>query len=87
MEKSESKSMPMMEHLNELRVRQRGSKTQLQRAAGTLLRSDQDLHAAFHADLVTMSVVWVPLYLMYEISIWVTRIFGRKEPVEAPAAA
>jgi sec-independent protein translocase protein TatC len=43
--------------------------------------------AAFHADLVTMAVVWIPLYLMYEISIWVTRIFGRKAPAEAPAAA
>ena len=43
--------------------------------------------AAFHADLVTMFVIWVPLYLMYEISIWVTRIFGRKARVEAPAAA
>lgn len=43
--------------------------------------------AAFHADLVTMFVIWVPLYLMYEFSIWVTRIFGRKPPVGAPAAA
>ncbi|HSB78402.1 MAG TPA: twin-arginine translocase subunit TatC [Candidatus Methylomirabilis sp.] len=43
--------------------------------------------AAFHADLVTMFVIWVPLYLMYEISIWVTRIFGRKARVEATAAA
>jgi sec-independent protein translocase protein TatC len=43
--------------------------------------------AAFHADLVTMFVIWVPLYLMYEISIWVTRIFGRKAPVEVTAAA
>jgi sec-independent protein translocase protein TatC len=34
--------------------------------------------AAFHADLVTMFVVWVPLYLMYEVSIWVARIFARK---------
>ncbi len=44
--------------------------------------------AAFHADLVTMFVVWVPLYLMYEVSIWVVRIFARKrnavvEPVPA----
>jgi len=44
--------------------------------------------AAFHADLVTMFVVWAPLYLMYEVSIWVVRIFARKrnavvEPVPA----
>lgn len=34
--------------------------------------------AAFHADLITMFVVMIPLYLMYEISIWVAFIFGRK---------
>jgi sec-independent protein translocase protein TatC len=34
--------------------------------------------AAFHADLMTMSVVWIPLYLMYEVSIWVVRVLGRK---------
>jgi sec-independent protein translocase protein TatC len=34
--------------------------------------------AAFHADLMTMSVVWIPLYLMYEVSIWVVRIFKKK---------
>jgi len=34
--------------------------------------------AAFHADLVTMFVVWLPLYFMYEVSIWVARIFARK---------
>lgn len=34
--------------------------------------------AAFHADLITMFVIMVPLYLMYEISIWVALIFGRK---------
>jgi sec-independent protein translocase protein TatC len=41
--------------------------------------------AAFHADLVTMFVIMVPLYLMYEISIWVALIFGKKklpQPVE-----
>ncbi len=43
--------------------------------------------AAFHADLVTMFVVWLPLYLMYELSIWVVRLFGKKRPVEAPAPA
>jgi sec-independent protein translocase protein TatC len=35
--------------------------------------------AAFHADLITMFVVWVPLYLMYEVSIWMVRIFARKK--------
>jgi sec-independent protein translocase protein TatC len=32
--------------------------------------------AAFHADLITMFVIMVPLYLMYEISIWVVWLFG-----------
>lgn len=36
--------------------------------------------AAFHADLITMFVIMVPLYLMYEISIWVALIFGKKKP-------
>ena len=46
--------------------------------------------SAFHADLVTMFVIMIPLYLMYEISIWVVLVFGKKkvpvaeaEPVEA----
>jgi len=46
--------------------------------------------SAFHADLVTMFVIMIPLYLMYEISIWVALVFGKKkiavaeaEPVEA----
>jgi sec-independent protein translocase protein TatC len=43
--------------------------------------------AAFHADLVTMFVVWLPLYVMYEVSIWVARIFGRRQSVEADALA
>lgn len=34
--------------------------------------------AAFHADLITMFVVMAPLYLMYEISIWVVWLFGKK---------
>jgi sec-independent protein translocase protein TatC len=34
--------------------------------------------AAFHADIMTMSVVWIPLYLMYEVSIWVVRVFAKK---------
>ncbi len=36
--------------------------------------------AAFHADLITMFVIMAPLYLMYEISIWVALIFGKKKP-------
>ncbi len=43
--------------------------------------------AAFHADLVTMFVVWLPLYLMYEISIWVVRLFGRRRSADTPAPA
>jgi sec-independent protein translocase protein TatC len=35
--------------------------------------------AAFHADLITMFVIMVPMYLMYEISIWVALIFGKKK--------
>lgn len=34
--------------------------------------------AAFHADLITMFVIMIPLYLMYEISVWVALIFGKK---------
>jgi sec-independent protein translocase protein TatC len=40
--------------------------------------------AAFHADLITMFVIMVPLYLMYEVSIWVALIFGKRKP--APVA-
>jgi sec-independent protein translocase protein TatC len=43
--------------------------------------------AAFHADLITMFVVWIPLYMMYEASIWVARIFGQKASPQAPAMA
>ncbi|KAF0221896.1 MAG: sec-independent protein translocase protein [Geobacteraceae bacterium] len=39
--------------------------------------------AAFHADLITMFVIMVPLYLMYEVSIWVALIFGKKKPAVA----
>ncbi len=39
--------------------------------------------AAFHADLITMFVIMVPLYLMYETSIWVALIFGEKMSVLA----
>ena len=34
--------------------------------------------AAFHADLITMFVIMIPMYLMYEISIWTALIFGKK---------
>lgn len=40
--------------------------------------------AAFHADLITMFVIMVPLYLMYEVSVWVALIFGKKRPIAAP---
>lgn len=39
--------------------------------------------AAFHADLVTMFVIMLPLYLMYEVSIWVALIFGKKKAASA----
>jgi sec-independent protein translocase protein TatC len=41
--------------------------------------------AAFHADLITMFVIMVPLYLMYEVSVWVALIFGKKKPAEIPS--
>jgi sec-independent protein translocase protein TatC len=44
--------------------------------------------SAFHADLITMFVIMVPLYLMYEVSVWVSLIFGKKRPAaeaELPA--
>jgi len=40
--------------------------------------------AAFHADLITMFVIMVPLYLMYEVSVWVALIFGKKKPIPEP---
>ncbi|HEX8960272.1 MAG TPA: twin-arginine translocase subunit TatC [Geobacteraceae bacterium] len=44
--------------------------------------------AAFHADLITMFVIMVPLYLMFEVSIWVALVFGKRKPVqEAPQEA
>ncbi len=39
--------------------------------------------AAFHADLITMFVVMIPIYLMYEISVWVVFLFGPKKPAHA----
>jgi len=41
--------------------------------------------AAFHADLVTMVVIWIPLYLMFEVSIWMARLAGKRSPVAAAA--
>lgn len=43
--------------------------------------------AAFHADLITMFVIMVPLYLMYELSIWVAYLFAKKKAVPAEEAA
>lgn len=44
------------------------------------------LVAAFHADLVTMTAIAVPIYGMYEFSIICIRVFGRKTQPE-PAMA
>jgi sec-independent protein translocase protein TatC len=41
--------------------------------------------AAFHADMLTMLVIMIPMYLMYEVSIWVAKIFGKKRTVEKTA--
>ncbi len=40
--------------------------------------------AAFHADLITMFVIMIPIYFMYEVSVWMTLIFGKKDTVEEP---
>ncbi len=37
--------------------------------------------AAFHSDLVTMFVIMLPMYMMYEVSVWVAAIFSRKKAV------
>jgi len=34
-----------------------------------------------------MAVVWIPLYLMYEASIWVVRLLGSRRPTASPAPA
>ena len=39
--------------------------------------------AAFHADLITMFVIMMPLYFMYEVSVWVAFFFGKKRAVPA----
>jgi len=41
--------------------------------------------AAFHADLITMVLIMIPLYLMYELSIWVAYLFGRKKAAQEAA--
>ena len=43
--------------------------------------------AAFHADLITMFVIMIPMYLMYEISIWTALVFGKKKAVFPVAMA
>jgi sec-independent protein translocase protein TatC len=43
--------------------------------------------AAFHANLITMFVIMVPLYLMYEVSIWVALIFAKRKVKSEPAPA
>jgi sec-independent protein translocase protein TatC len=43
--------------------------------------------AAFHADLITMFVIMVPLYLMYEVSIWVALLFAKKKAKAAEVAS
>lgn len=42
--------------------------------------------AAFHADLITMFVIMVPLYSMYEVSVWTALIFGRRKAAALAAA-
>lgn len=41
--------------------------------------------AAFHADLITMVVIMIPLYLMYEVSVWVAYLFGKTRAGEGSA--
>jgi sec-independent protein translocase protein TatC len=43
--------------------------------------------AAFHADIVTMMAVAIPIYGMYEISMIFIRLFGRKDIAEPVLAA
>jgi sec-independent protein translocase protein TatC len=44
--------------------------------------------AAFHADLVTMTAVAIPIYGMYEVSIIAIRLFGRRaQPEPEPVLA
>lgn len=41
--------------------------------------------AAFHADLITMFVIMLPLYFMYEVSVWVALLFGKKKAPQVEA--
>lgn len=43
--------------------------------------------AAFHADVVTMTVIAIPIYGMYEISILFIRLFGRRATLETALAS
>jgi len=42
--------------------------------------------AAFHADIVTMTAVAIPIYGMYEIAILAIRLFGRRDQAESEPA-
>jgi len=42
--------------------------------------------AAFHADVVTMTAIAIPIYGMYELSIIFIRLFGRREQAESTLA-
>jgi sec-independent protein translocase protein TatC len=42
--------------------------------------------AAFHADVVTMTMIAVPLYAMYELSILLIRLVGERLPQEVATA-
>jgi sec-independent protein translocase protein TatC len=39
--------------------------------------------AAFHADILTMGAIAIPIYAMYELSILAVRLFGRPRPAAA----
>jgi len=41
--------------------------------------------AAFHADVLTMAAIAIPIYCMYELSILAVRLFGRPAPAAAAA--
>jgi sec-independent protein translocase protein TatC len=43
--------------------------------------------AAFHADVVTMTAIAIPIYAMYEISIIFIRVFGRRDQPEPDLAS
>ncbi len=43
--------------------------------------------AAFHADVITMTAIAIPIYGMYELSIVFIRLFGRREQTESALAS